>query len=567
MKYVIVTGGVLSGLGKGISASSIGLLLAGQGYEVTAVKIDPYLNCDAGTMNPYQHGEVYVMEDGSEVDLDLGNYERFLDRDLSADHNITTGKVYLQVINKERRGDYLGETVQIIPHIVEEIKDSIIGAAESAQADICIVEMGGTVGDIESMPFLEAVRQLHRDVDHPNLVFVHTTLVPVMGVVGEQKTKPTQHSVKELRGLGIHPDVIVARCENPLDKNIIEKISLFTDVPRRAIISAANAPSIYHVPLRFESQGVTAYMLDRLGLPPAKEDLTLWRKFVSAWEVSQEGPTVELALIGKYTHLKDSYISHVEAFNHAAAALGCRPKIRWLEATELEDQGAEYTARALAGVDGVLVPGGFGARGSQGKILATRWARENQVPFLGVCFGFQMAVVEFGRSIIGLKGANSFELDDQTPHAVISLLPEQEGVEDMGATMRLGSHPVLLTTESRAATLYGTTDITERHRHRFEVNPDYIERFEAAGLRFTGRNPSGRRMEVCELEGHPFFVASQFHPEFKSRPHRPSPLHYGFLEAAMKHHLSFGGSPMTGEAQPLEVNETSNPVTTATATV
>ena len=547
MKYVIVTGGVLSGLGKGISASSIGLLLAGQGYEVTAVKIDPYLNCDAGTMNPYQHGEVYVMEDGSEVDLDLGNYERFLDRDLSADHNITTGKVYRQVINRERRGDYLGETVQIIPHIVEQIKDSIKEAAQKAKADICVVEMGGTVGDIESMPFLEAVRQLHREVDHPNLVFVHTTLVPVMGVVGEQKTKPTQHSVKELRGLGIHPDVIVARCENPLEKSIIEKIGLFTDVPRRAIISAADAPSIYHVPLRFDSQGVTAYMLDRLGLPPAREDLSQWRRFVSAWELSQEGPEVEVALIGKYTHLKDSYISHVEAFNHAAAALGCNPRLRWLEATELEDGGAQFTADALAGVDGVLVPGGFGVRGSQGKILATAWARENEVPFLGVCFGFQMAVVEFGRSMLGLEGANSFELDPKTPHPVISLLPEQEGVEDMGATMRLGSHPVQLTADSRAATLYDRTDITERHRHRFEVNTEYIERFESAGLRFTGRDPSGRRMEVCELEGHPFFVASQFHPEFKSRPHRPSPLHYGFLQAALRHRVSGGDHPLMAE--------------------
>ena len=567
MKYIIVTGGVLSGLGKGVTSSSLGVLLQRAGYRVTAVKIDPYLNCDAGTMNPYQHGEVFVMTDGAEVDLDLGNYERFLDCNLTAAHNITTGKVYRQVINRERRGDYLGDTVQIIPHIVNQIKDSIKEAADKAKADICIVKMGGTVGDIESMPFLEAVRQLHREVDHPNLVFVHTTLVPVMGVVGEQKTKPTQHSVKELRGLGIHPDVIVARCENPLEKSIIEKLSLFTDVPRRAIISAANAPSIYHVPLRFDSQGVTAYMLDRLGLPPAKEDLSQWRRFVSAWEISQEGPEVELALIGKYTHLKDSYISHVEAFNHAAAALGCRPKIRWLEATELEDKGAEFTAQALAGVDGVLVPGGFGVRGSQGKILATAWARENQVPFLGICFGFQMAVAEFGRSVMGLEGANSSELDEETPHAVISLLPEQEGVEDMGATMRLGSHPVLLAPDSRAATLYKATDITERHRHRFEVNPDYIERYEAAGLRFTGRDPSGRRMEVCELEGHPFFVASQFHPEFKSRPHRPSALHYGFLEAAMKQRVSAPGGPAEAEGPLLAVDEESNPVAAVTSAV
>jgi len=548
MKYVIVTGGVLSGLGKGISASSMGLLLASQGYEVTAVKIDPYLNCDAGTMNPYQHGEVYVMEDGSEVDLDLGNYERFLDRDLSAEHNITTGKVYRRVIDRERRGDYLGETVQIIPHIVQQIKDSIIAAAEGAKADICIVEMGGTVGDIESMPFLEAARQLHREVHHPNLVFVHTTLVPVMGVVGEQKTKPTQHSAKELRGLGIHPDMIVARCENPLDRKIIEKISLFTDVPRRAVISAANAPSIYHVPLIFDEQGVTSYLLEQFDLPPARDNLARWRAFVEAWDISQNGPEVEIALIGKYTHLKDSYISHVEAFNHAASALGCQVKIRWLEATTLEDEGAEYTARALEGVDGVLVPGGFGKRGSFGKILATRWARQHGVPFLGICFGFQLAVIDFARQVLGLEKAHSSELDKETPYPVISLLPGQEKIKDKGATMRLGSHPVLLNADTKAARLYGAFEITERHRHRFEVNNDYIDRFEAAGLHFTGRNPKGDRMEVCELAGHPFFVASQFHPEFKSRPHHPSPLHRGFLEAAMEH-LSGDMDPGDSEAE------------------
>ena len=528
MKYIIVTGGVLSGLGKGITSSSIGVLLQRSGYRVTAVKIDPYLNCDAGTMNPYEHGEVFVMTDGSEVDLDLGNYERFLNCNLTAPHNITTGKVFRTVIEKERRGDYLGQTVQIIPHVVREIADSIRAAAEGASAEICLVELGGTVGDIESMPFLEAVRQLHREEGHSNVMFVHTTLVPVMGAVGEQKTKPTQHSVKELQGLGIRPDLIVGRSEHPLDEDIAAKIAFFADIPPEHVISAPDAKSIYHVPLLFQEQGVPGLVTARLELKRSEPDMAQWRDF--AERVSDGEREVEIALIGKYTDLKDSYISHEETLRYAGALEGGRVRIRWLEAPDLEDAGS---AEVLDGVSGVLVPGGFGSRGAEGKIMAARWARENKVPYLGVCFGFQLAVVEFARNVLGLEGANSVELDPDSPHPVVDLLPEQREVTEKGATMRLGDHDVALDA-GIARELYGRDSIQERHRHRFEVNPDYIERFKAAGLRFTGRDTSGRRMEVLELEGHPYFIASQFHPEFKSRPDAPSPLHLGLVRAALE---------------------------------
>ena len=528
MKYIIVTGGVLSGLGKGITSSSIGVLLQRSGYRVTAVKIDPYLNCDAGTMNPYEHGEVFVMTDGSEVDLDLGNYERFLNCNLTAPHNITTGKVFRTVIEKERRGDYLGQTVQIIPHVVREIADSIRAAAEGASAEICLVELGGTVGDIESMPFLEAVRQLHREEGHSNVMFVHTTLVPVMGAVGEQKTKPTQHSVKELQGLGIRPDLIVGRSEHPLNEDIAAKIAFFADIPPEHVISAPDAESIYHVPLLFQEQGVPELVTARLELKRREPDMAQWRDF--AERVSDGEREVEIALIGKYTDLKDSYISHEETLRYAGALEGGRVRIRWLEAPDLEDAGS---VEALDGVSGVLVPGGFGSRGAEGKIMAARWARENKVPYLGVCFGFQLAVVEFARNVLGLEGANSVELDPDSPHPVVDLLPEQREVTEKGATMRLGDHDVALDT-GIARELYGRDSIQERHRHRFEVNPDYIERFKAAGLRFTGRDTSGRRMEVLELEGHPYFIASQFHPEFKSRPDAPSPLHLGLVRAALE---------------------------------
>ena len=527
MKYIIVTGGVLSGLGKGVTSSSSGLLLQCAGYKVTAVKIDPYLNVDAGTMNPYEHGEVFVMADGAEVDLDLGNYERFLNCDLTSDHNITTGKVFKKVIEKERRGDYLGQTVQIIPHIVREIVDGIKDAAKNAKADICVVELGGTVGDIESMPFMEAARLLGREEGRDNVMFIHTTLVPIVGSVGEQKTKPTQHSVKELQGLGIRPDVIVGRSDKKLDEDIASKIAFFADIPREAVISAPDARTIYEVPLIFLEQKVPELIEKRLGLKAKKPNVKKWRNFVD--RITNGGDEVEIAIIGKYTSLKDSYISHEETLLYAGAVLGCKVKIRWIEAPDLEDSGS---TDALEGVDGVIVPGGFGSRGSEGKIMAAKWARTNQVPYLGVCFGFQLATVEFCRNVLGLKDANSSELAPEGKNSVIDILPEQEGVKDMGATMRLGDHKVKLS-KGKARDLYGKAEVYERHRHRYEINPDYIDKIEKAGMKYTGRDNGGRRMEVLELEEHPYYVASQFHPEFKSRPDKPSPLHLGLVKAAL----------------------------------
>jgi len=534
MKYIIVTGGVLSGLGKGITASSIGRLLKGRGLKITAVKIDPYLNCDAGTMNPYQHGEVYVLNDGGEADLDLGNYERFLDVELASDHNITTGKVYKAVIEKERRGDYLGKTVQIIPHITNEIKDRIKKVGEASGADVVLVELGGTVGDIESMPFLEAVRQLYRESGgEGNCIFVHTTLVPVMGSVGEQKTKPTQHSVKELRAIGIIPDVIVARAKEPIDYEIKRKISLFCDVPLEAVISAPDADSIYQVPAILDEQGLTNYLLRKMKLECPKNNMRKWNAFVH--NLMNPEMEVEIAIVGKYTELKDSYISHIEAFHHASAEARVKVNLRWLEGEDLETGKVETL---LKGVDGVLIPGGFGDRGVEGKINAIRYAREKKIPLLGVCLGFQLTVVEYCRTVLGMKGANSSEFNPATKYPVIDLLPEQKGVKDMGATMRLGAHDVTLAAGSKARTLYGgKAKISERHRHRFEVNPLFIGRIEKSGLKFTGRSKDGVRMEVAELSGHPFLVATQFHPEFKSRPENPSRVHLGLVIAAKAYNL------------------------------
>lgn len=529
MKYVIVTGGVLSGLGKGITVSSIGRLLEAQGLRVTAIKIDPYLNCDAGTMNPYQHGEVFVLDDGSEVDLDLGNYERFLDVNLTKDHNITTGKVYKAVIEKERKGDYLGQTVQIIPHITDEIRNNIKSTAERAGVDITLVELGGTVGDIESMPFLEAVRQLHIEVGHQNCIFVHITLVPVMSVVGEQKTKPTQHSVKELRAIGIQPDAIVCRTKKPLNKAIKEKISLFCDVPTNAVISAPDAESIYKVPLLLDDQGLTDYLMERLDLKKVGEDLQEWRAFLKNIENPEKEVTV--AIVGKYTHLKDSYISHIEALNHTSALLKTNVNIKWVEA---DDSVPNKTPSMLENVDGIVVPGGFGKRGALGKIEATRFARENKIPFLGICLGFQLAVAEFCRNVLGLEGAISTEFDADTPHPVVDILPEQKNVVDLGGTMRLGACPVIIEEGSMAHALYGSREISERHRHRYEINPEYIKQIEASGFKFTGKSPDERRMEIAELEGHPYFLASQFHPELKSRPMKPAPLYVGLVRAILK---------------------------------
>ncbi len=529
MKYVIVTGGVLSGLGKGITTSSIGLNLAARGMKVTAIKIDPYLNVDAGTMNPFQHGEVFVMEDGGEVDLDLGNYERFLDIELTRAHNITTGKAYLSVIEKERHGDYLGGTVQIIPHVTDEIKQMITAVAEAAGVDVTLVEIGGTVGDIESMPFLEAVRQLSIDVGKENCVFVHTTLVPIMPVVGEPKTKPTQHSVKELRAVGIQPNAIVARAPHRLDEDVRRKISLFCDVPTKGVVSAPDAGSIYEVPLILEGQSLTEYLMDRLALEGKESDLDGWKAFVE--RVNNPEDHVEIALVGKYTHLKDSYMSHVEAFTHSGAKASARVDLKWIESVDIERMGVGI----LEGVHGILVPGGFGERGVEGKMSAIGYARENGIPFQGVCLGFQLATIEFARNALDMKGANSTEFDHKTPYPVVDLLPEQRGVKDMGATMRLGAHEIVLEKGSRTRELYGAELIYERHRHRYEINPEFIAKLEAGGLRYPGKSDNGRRMDVLELQGHPYFVASQFHPEFKSRPLRPSPIHYGLVSAALEH--------------------------------
>lgn len=524
MKYIFVTGGVLSGLGKGITSASVGLLLKSCGLNVTAIKIDPYLNCDAGTMNPYQHGEVFVLDDGTEVDMDLGNYERFLGESLSGDHNMTTGKVYRKVIERERRGDYLGATVQIIPHITDQIKNDIQVVAKSTAADVLLVELGGTVGDIESMPFLEAVRQMRRELGANNCLFIHTTLVPVIQAVGEAKTKPTQHSVKELRAIGIQPDLIVARSEKALAPETQRKIGLFCDVDLQAVIGAPDASTIYQVPLMLESQGITQLIAQRLQLPKTKPKLGDWKLFVE--RVLHPKHRVDIALVGKYTDLADSYVSYEEALTHAGATLDAGVHIRWVDADV-------FDKATLDGVDGILVPVGFGPRGSEGKIKAISYAREQRVPYLGICYGFQMAVIEFARNVLGLEGANSAEFEENAPHPVIDLLPEQRKVKDLGATMRLGAHPVLLQEGSKAYQLYGKTVIHERHRHRFEVNPDYVGRFESAGLIFSGRSEDGRRMEIAEYRDHPYFIATQFHPEFLSRPRCPRPLFVGLVQACL----------------------------------
>ena len=519
----------MSGLGKGITASSLGVLLKSKGLKVVPVKIDPYLNVDAGTMNPYQHGEVFVLDDGAEVDLDLGNYERFLDVSLTGDNNITTGKVYRTVIEKERRGDYLGKTVQIIPHVTDEIKDWLKRVGERENADVVLVEIGGTVGDIEGMPFLEAARQLAMEIGRENVLFVHTTLVPVLGTVGEQKTKPTQQSVRELRSIGIQPSVVVARGEEALQEDIRRKIAFFCDVPLEGVVSAPNAPSVYEVPILLDDQKITDYILKRLELLAKTEDLQEWRDFLDRLRNPERECTI--ALVGKYTHLRDSYLSHIETFHHAGAATRCKVRIRWVESMDIEKKGAEPLLR---GVDGILVPGGFGDRGIEGKIAAVEYARTNGIPFQGVCLGFQLATVEVSRHVVGLDGANSSEFDPKTPHPVIDFLPEQRGVKAKGATMRLGAHEVSLDPASMTSRLYGDTTVYERHRHRYEVNPGYIEKLEAAGLKYVGRSDDGRRMEVLELQGHPYFVASQFHPELRSRPLRPSPIHLGLVRAAAK---------------------------------
>jgi CTP synthase len=527
-KYIFVTGGVVSSLGKGLAAASMGALLEAQGYRVGLQKMDPYINVDAGTMSPYQHGEVFVTDDGGETDLDLGHYERFTSGRVTREHNITTGKVYHSVITKERRGEYLGRTVQVIPHITDEIKSMIRRVAHGL--DVIIVEVGGTVGDIESLPFLEAIRQLKKDVGKDNVLYVHLTLVPFMQAAAELKTKATQHSVKELRAIGIQPDVLLCRTDRYLPPNIKSKIALFCDVEEEAVITAKDVDTIYEVPLVFHREGLDQIIVKGLGLADRPTDLSRWEDVVQ--RVKSPTATTRLAVVGKYIELKDSYKSLVEALAHGGIANRARVDIAWIDAEHIERDGAEAH---FADVDGILVPGGFGDRGIEGKIQAVRYARERRVPYFGICLGMQCAVIEFARHVCGLEGANSAEFAPAAPHLVVDLLPEQRHLADKGGTMRLGLYPILLTEGSRASRLYGEGIIRERHRHRYEVNNDYLKTLEKNGLHVSGIWAEKQLVEIIEISDHPFFVAGQFHPEFRSRPWDPHPLFAAFVRAGLDH--------------------------------
>ncbi|MCA0971048.1 CTP synthase [Halobacillus litoralis] len=527
-KYIFVTGGVVSSLGKGITAASLGRLLKNRGLKVTIQKFDPYINVDPGTMSPYQHGEVFVTEDGAETDLDLGHYERFIDINLNKFSNVTTGKVYSSVIKKERRGDYLGGTVQVIPHITNEIKERVFRAGHETNADVVITEIGGTVGDIESLPFLEAIRQIKSDIGRENVMYLHCTLVPYLKAAGEMKTKPTQHSVKELRSLGIQPDVIVLRTENKISEDMKEKIALFCDINKDAVIEAGDADTLYNVPITLQEQNLDQLTCDHFGLTCPPAEMTEWNQLIDQVKNLKEKATI--ALVGKYVELPDAYISVVEALKHAGYGYNADINVKWVNSEELE--GANV-ADQLQDVDGILVPGGFGDRGIEGKIDAIRYARENKVPFLGICLGMQLATVEFARNVLGLDGAHSAEINPATPHPIIDLLPEQKEVEDLGGTLRLGTYPSRLKAGTKAMEAYGAEVVYERHRHRFEFNNHYREQMEAAGFTFSGTSPDGRLVEIIEVDDHPWFVASQFHPEFKSRPTRSQELFHGFIGAAM----------------------------------
>jgi len=518
----------MSGIGKGITTASIAKILQIRGFKISAMKIDPYLNVDAGTMNPVAHGEVFVTDDGGEIDMDLGTYERFLDINLSRSHNTTTGQIYTSVINKERRGDFLGQCVQIIPHITDEIKAVIRGIATKNKPDVLLVEIGGTVGDIESLPYLEAARELRLDEGQRNVLFVHVTLVPALDVVGEQKTKPTQHSVQELRRIGIQPDVIVARTKGPLLTGPRRKIALFCNVEERGVFSSADLPTIYQGPVELDSQGMGDFLLDRFALDKHDADWGPWNKVVAS--IANPHEVVRIALCGKYAELADSYVSVNEALKHAGGACDARVEIDWIETEMFENEPSNCSI--LSRFDGLLVPGGFGSRGTEGKIAALAYAREKNIPTLGICFGFQMAILEFSRHL-GLRNANSTEIDPKTPYPVIDLMPEQIGIEDKGATMRLGSHEIRITPNTLAGYLYGREIISERHRHRYEVNPEFIPQIEKAGGVFSGKSMDGRRMEIFELPGKYFYMGTQFHAEFKSRPVRPSPPYYGLIKASL----------------------------------
>ena len=529
VKFVFVTGGVLSSVGKGILTSSIGKMLQARGLKVTVIKIDPYVNVDAGTMNPYMHGEVYVTDDGGETDLDLGWYERFLDLNLQKENNITTGLVYRAVIEKERRGDFLGRCVQIVPHVTDEIKHRIRNVTKKSDVDVVLTEVGGTVGDIEGLPFLEAIRQMRLEEGFENTLYVHVALVPVLDVTAEMKTKPLQHSVNELRRIGIQPDTIVARSPRMIDSEARRKIALFGTIPEDAVFCSYNVESVYEVPLILDEQGMSDFICKRFGFLECKKDLREWRNFVDA--ILKPQHEVKVALVGKYAGLTDSYVSMSEALKHAGAACRTRVCIDFLEAEKLEQD--KECLEKLRDYDGIFVPYGFGPRGTEGKIIAIKFARENDVPFLGICYGLQLAVIEFARNVCGLKGANSTEIDPNSANPVIDLMPEQRGIEIKGATMRLGAHKILVEPKTTAYSLYKNEEILERHRHRFEVNLDFSETLRKNGLVFSGKSSDSRRMEILELPDRFFFFASQFHGEFKSRPGRPDPEYYGFIKACL----------------------------------
>jgi CTP synthase len=536
-KLIFVTGGVLSSIGKGITASSIGTLLESRGFKVTIQKLDPYLNVDAGTMNPYQHGEVFVTDDGAETDLDLGHYERFTNATMKRINNITSGQIYQEIIQKERKGEFLGGTVQVIPHVTNLIKEKI-RQLMSSDVDVVIVEVGGTVGDIEGLPFLEAIRQLGMEVGRTNAIYIHVTYVPYVKSAGELKTKPTQHSIKELRAIGIQPDIIVCRAERSIPQSVKRKIALFANLKEHEIITARDLPTIYEVPLVLQKEKIDELIIEKLQLPVSREaDLSEWKDFVARVKKPSKG-SVKIAVVGKYVELPDAYKSIVEAFVHAGAANDVRVEIKWVSAEELDEREPE---EFLSDVSGVLVPGGFGERGVEGKIKAVKFARENKIPFFGICLGMQCAVIEFARNVAGLKDAHSAEFSSTTPYPVIDLMEEQKGIEEKGGTMRLGAYPCVLKEGTFSYRAYGQKEISERHRHRYEFNNKFRDVLEKAGLVIAGTSPDGKLVEVIEIKDHPWFVAVQYHPEFKSRPRNPHPLFVDFVKAAMELEEKFGG--------------------------
>lgn len=528
-KYIFVTGGVVSGLGKGITAASLGRLLKERGLRVTIQKFDPYINVDPGTMSPYQHGEVFVTEDGVEADLDLGHYERFIDENLNKNSNITTGKIYWSIINKERKGEFLGATVQVIPHVTNAIKERIYRLGKNDNTDVVITEIGGTVGDIESLPFLEAIRQVSTDVGRENAMYIHVTLLPHLGNSDEPKTKPTQHSVKELRSIGISPDVIVCRTEKAITEEVKEKLGLFCNIPKKNVIQNLDVDVLYEVPLKFEEEGLPKIVCERLGITCNSPDLVEWTALVNKQKNLKD--SVNIAIVGKYVELYDAYISIVEALKHGGIDKGFDINITWVNAEEMTPQTMET---AFSQVDGILVPGGFGERGIEGKVKTVQYAREKQVPYFGICLGMQVAVIEFARNVLGLMNANSTEFDEDTKHPVIDFMPEQKEIEEKGGTMRLGTYPCKLEEASMARQMYGSELIYERHRHRYEVNNFYRKPMNEAGLSITGISPSGQLVEMIELKKHPWFVGVQFHPEFKSRPNNPHPLFVHFIQASIQ---------------------------------